>query len=155
MVTVWAVGLYLLGVVRLRRRGDRWPLGRTLSFVVVGMGSFTVATASGLGAYDTTLLSVHMQHMVLSMLVPLALALGAPVTLALRTPLPVPRRWLLAVLHSRRLACSRSLPLTLLLYVVAVGAVLLRLVRRLPALGVRPRAHARAPCWSGACSSGR
>src|SRR6185503_13160439 len=28
---------------------------------------------------------------------------------------------------------------------VAVGALLLRLVRRLPALGVRPRAHARAP----------
>ena len=60
VVTVWAAGLYLLGVVRLRRRGDRWPLGRTLSFVVVGMGSFTFATASGLGAYDTTLLSVHM-----------------------------------------------------------------------------------------------
>ena len=50
------------------------------------MGSFYVATSSGLAAYDTTLLSVHMvQHMVLSMLVPLSLALGAPVTLALRT----------------------------------------------------------------------
>ena len=42
--------------------------------------------SSGLAAYDTTLLSVHMvQHMMLSMVVPLALALGAPVTLALRT----------------------------------------------------------------------
>jgi cytochrome c oxidase assembly factor CtaG len=39
VLTVWASGLYLLGVARLRRRGDRWPLGRTLSFVVVGMGS--------------------------------------------------------------------------------------------------------------------
>ena len=50
------------------------------------MGGFAFATMSGLGAYDTALLSVHMvQHMLLSMLVPLFLALGAPVTLALRT----------------------------------------------------------------------
>ena len=60
-------------------------------FVGVGMGLFYVATSSGLAAYDTTLLSVHMvQHMVLSMLVPLSLALGAPVTLALRTLPPAP-----------------------------------------------------------------
>jgi cytochrome c oxidase assembly factor CtaG len=124
VLTVWASGLYLLGVARLRRRGDRWPLGRTLSFVVVGMGSFYVATASGLGAYDTTLLSVHMvQHMVLSMLVPLALALGAPVTLALRTLPPAPRRWLLAVLHSRVARVVSFPPLTLALYVVSPWAL--------------------------------
>src|SRR3954454_20237939 len=76
VLTVWVAGLYLLGVHRMRRRGDRWPLGRTLAFVVLGMGSFYAATASGLAAYDTTLLSAHMvQHMVLSMLVPMALAL--------------------------------------------------------------------------------
>ena len=86
----------------LHERGDRWPLGRTLSFVVAGMGALFFATSSGLGAYDTTLLSVHMvQHMVLSMVVPLFLALGAPVTLMLRTLPPRPRRWLLALLHSR------------------------------------------------------
>ncbi|MEJ7834373.1 MAG: cytochrome c oxidase assembly protein [Nocardioides sp.] len=101
VATVWVAGLYLLGVGVLRRRGDRWPLGRTVAFVGVGMGSFYVATSSGLAAYDTTLLSVHMvQHMVLSMIVPLSLALGAPVTLALRTLPPRPRRWLLGVLHS-------------------------------------------------------
>ena len=61
-----------------------------IAFVPVGMGAFYFATASGLGTYDLTLLSVHMvQHMILSMLVPMALALGAPVTLALRT---LPRR---------------------------------------------------------------
>lgn len=102
VVTVWAVGLYVVGVAALRRRGDRWPVGRTLAFVVLGMGSFFFATSSGLGRYDTTLLSVHMvQHMLLAMVVPLALALGAPVTLALRTLPATPRRWLLAVLHSR------------------------------------------------------
>ena len=31
-------------------------------FVGVGMGSFYVATSSGLAAYDTTLLSVHMRY---------------------------------------------------------------------------------------------
>ena len=105
VVTVWACGLYLLGVARLRRRGDAWPLGRTVAFVGVGMGSFCVATSSGLAAYDTTLVSVHMvQHMVLSMVVPLFLALGAPVTLALRT-LPAP-----AAPVAARACCTRGSP---------------------------------------------
>lgn len=124
VITVWATGLYLFGVAVLRRRGDRWPLGRTLAFVVVGMGSFAVATASGLGRYDTVLLSVHMvQHMVLSMVVPLALALGAPVTLALRTLPPRPRRWLLAVLHSRVAKVLSFAPLTFALYVLSPWAL--------------------------------
>jgi cytochrome c oxidase assembly factor CtaG len=124
VVTVWAVGFYLLGVRTLHRRGDRWPAGRTVMFAGVGMGAFYVATSSGLAAYDTTLLSVHMaQHMVLSMLVPLALALGAPVTLALRTLPPAPRRWLLAVLHSRVARVLTFPPLTLLLYVVSPWAL--------------------------------
>jgi cytochrome c oxidase assembly factor CtaG len=124
VVTVWAAGLYLLGVHTLHRRGDAWPVGRTLVFVGVGLGAFYVATSSGLAAYDTTLLSVHMvQHMVLSMLVPLALALGAPVTLALRTLPATPRRWLLAVLHSRVATVLSFPPLTLLLYVISPWAL--------------------------------
>jgi cytochrome c oxidase assembly factor CtaG len=124
VVTVWAAGLYLLGVRVLHRRGDRWPLGRTVAFVGVGLGAFYFATASGLGAYDLTLLSVHMvQHMVLAMVVPLALALGAPVTLALRTLPPRPRRWLLALLHSRVAKVLSFPPLTLLLYVVSPWAL--------------------------------
>ncbi len=124
VITVWVAGLYLLGVRVLHRRGDRWPVGRTLSFVLVGMGAFYFATASGLGAYDLTLLSVHMvQHMLLSMLVPLALALGAPVTLALRTLPPTPRRWLLVVLHSRAARVLSFPPLTFLLYVISPWAL--------------------------------
>jgi putative copper resistance protein D len=124
VLTVWAAGFYLLGVAKLSRRGDHWPIGRTLSFVVVGMGLFYVATSSGLAAYDTTLLSVHMvQHMVLSMLVPLALALGAPVTLALRTLPPAPRRWLLKILHSRVAKVLSFPPLTFLLYVASPWAL--------------------------------
>ena len=147
MVTVWAVGLYVLGVAVLRRRGDRWPVGRTLAFVGLGMGSFFFATSSGLGRYDTTLLSVHMvQHMMLSMVVPLALALGAPVTLALRTLPPAPRRWLLAVLHSRFAKVLAFPPLAFALYVASPWALYFCvLVRRQPGLGVRPRDDARAP----------
>src|SRR3954447_19861192 len=40
VLTVWVAGLYLWGVVALRRRGDRWPVGRTIAFVPVGMGFF-------------------------------------------------------------------------------------------------------------------
>ncbi|MCY7399982.1 MAG: cytochrome c oxidase assembly protein [Nocardioides sp.] len=122
--TIWVAGLYVLGVVVLSRRGDRWPVGRTLAFVGLGMGGFFFATSSGLGRYDTTLLSVHMvQHMLLSMVVPLALALGAPVTLALRTLPPRPRRWLLAVLHSRVAKVLAFAPLTFALYVASPWAL--------------------------------
>jgi putative membrane protein len=99
---VVAAALYLYGVHRLRARGDRWPVSRTVFFLGPGLGGIALVTVSGLHAYDTTLLSVHMvQHMVLSMVAPIFLALGAPVTLALRTLTGTWRRWLLAVLHSR------------------------------------------------------
>jgi putative copper resistance protein D len=117
-------GLYLWGVVVMRRRGDHWPLGRTLSFVIVGTGGAALATVSGLAAYDDTLLSVHMvQHMILTMLVPLAMALGAPVTLALRTLPRRPRRWLLAVMHSRVAKVLSFPPLTFTLYVITPWAL--------------------------------
>jgi cytochrome c oxidase assembly factor CtaG len=99
---VVAGAVYLYGVHRLRRRGDSWPAGRTVAFLLGGLGSLAAVTVTGLEAYDTTLVSVHMvQHMVLSMVGPIFLALGAPVTLALRTLPPASRKVLLAVLHSR------------------------------------------------------
>lgn len=95
-------GVYLWGVHRLRVRGDAWSPWRTVSFCGLGLGAFLLATQSALAAYDTALISVHMvQHMVLNMIVPIFLALGAPVTLALRTLPARPRGWVLAVLHSR------------------------------------------------------
>jgi len=97
-----SAALYGYGVYRLRQRGDHWPVGRTVAFVAGGLGSIAAVTVTGIEAYDTTLLSVHMiQHMVLSMVGPIFLALGAPVTLALRTLPGDPRRKLLALLHSR------------------------------------------------------
>lgn len=97
-----AAGLYAWGVHRLAERGVRWPIGRQLAFYAGGLGTLAVATLSGLAAYDTTLFSAHMgQHMLLSMVVPIFLALGAPVTLALRALPRGGRRLLVAVLHSR------------------------------------------------------
>lgn len=102
MFLLVAAALYLYGWFRLRQRGDAWPIGRTVAFVGGGLGSVAAVTATGIEAYDTTLISVHMvQHMVLSMIAPIFLALGAPVTLALRTLPPGPRAVLLRVLHSR------------------------------------------------------
>jgi cytochrome c oxidase assembly factor CtaG len=100
--------VYLAAVYRLRRRGDAWPAGRTLAWLL-GCAALLFTTSSGLGRYMPAMFSMHMiAHMLLSMLVPVLLVLGAPVTLALRalpaagrgTP-PGPREWLLAALHSR------------------------------------------------------
>ncbi|MCU7725705.1 cytochrome c oxidase assembly protein [Actinoplanes sp. KI2] len=97
-----AAAVYGYGVYRLRLRGDRWPVGRTVAFVAGGLGSIAAVTVTGIEAYDDTLLSVHMvQHMVLTMVGPIFLALGAPVTLALRTLHGTSRKTLLSVLHSR------------------------------------------------------
>jgi len=100
--------LYLLGLRRLRRRGDAWPMGRTLAWMC-GCAVLLFTTSSGLGRYMPAMFSMHMiAHMLLSMLVPILLVLGGPVTLALRAlptagrgEPPGPREWLLAALHSR------------------------------------------------------
>jgi putative copper resistance protein D len=99
--------VYLVGVRRLRRRGDAWPAGRTFAWLC-GCAALLAATSSGIGRYGPAMFSVHMaEHMILSMLVPILLVLGAPVTLALRalppagrTGPPGPREWLLAAVHS-------------------------------------------------------
>jgi cytochrome c oxidase assembly factor CtaG/putative copper export protein len=101
-------GLYLSGVRRLRRRGDTWPPGRTVAWLLGCLGLLFV-TSSGLGRYMPAMFSMHMaDHMLLSMLVPILLVLGAPVSLALRAlptagrdDPPGMREWLLAALHSR------------------------------------------------------
>lgn len=99
--------LYLLGVRRLRKRGDSWPVGRTAAFML-GCLTMLFATSSGVGKYASATFSVHMgSHMALSMLVPVLLALGGALTLALRAlpaagkdGIPGPREWLLQALHS-------------------------------------------------------
>lgn len=98
---------YLAGAERLRRRGDHWPVGRTIMFLA-GMAMLVFVTSSGLAVYETYLFSVHMLgHMVLSMGIPVLIVLAAPVTLAARAiharkdGSRGPREWILAIVHSR------------------------------------------------------
>jgi cytochrome c oxidase assembly factor CtaG/putative copper export protein len=105
---VVAVALYIKGVVILKKRGDAWPVGRTVAFAL-GISALDFATSGGLGVYAMYSFEYHMvAHMTIGMIAPIGLVLGAPITLALRT-LPQgrtkeergPRGILLAVLHSR------------------------------------------------------
>jgi len=110
LVVVALLGaLYLSGLRVMRRSGDEWSVARTVNWYV-GVLLLLLATQTGLSTYSHVMFSAHMaQHMVLVMLVPIFLVLGAPFTLALRT-LPRnpgqlgPREWLTAALHSRTVA---------------------------------------------------
>ncbi len=83
-VSLGAIVFYLYGVLRLRQRGDRWPVGRTFSWVA-GMLVLLYVTNGAPNAYQEYLFSMHMVgHMMLSMLVPVLLVPGAPVTLITR-----------------------------------------------------------------------
>ncbi|MDR6199800.1 cytochrome c oxidase assembly factor CtaG/putative copper export protein [Microbacterium sp. SORGH_AS428] len=83
-VVAFGIFLYLAGVWRLHRRGDRWPLYRTIMWVA-GMLLLLWVTSGAVNAYQEYLFSVHMVgHMLLTMAIPLLLVPGSPVTLALR-----------------------------------------------------------------------
>ena len=98
---VLAGGLYLYAVYRLRASGVAWSTWRCVLWLS-GLLVIFVATSSSVGAYDTTLFTMHaVQHMLLQMLAPVPLALAAPITLALRTLPRRSRRSLLGVLRSR------------------------------------------------------
>lgn len=89
-ILIFVTALYIRGVVALSRRGDRWPIGRTIAFAI-GISLLDYSTSGGLGLYAKFSFEYHMlAHMVLSMIAPIAIVLSAPVTLALRT-LPIGR----------------------------------------------------------------
>ena len=103
-----AVALYIKGVRVLSKRGDSWPVGRTVAFAL-GIAAIDFATSGGLGVYAKFSFEYHMiAHMVLGMIAPIGIVLGAPITLALRT-LPIGRNpeergvrgTLISLLHSK------------------------------------------------------
>jgi cytochrome c oxidase assembly factor CtaG len=142
LVTVWRfdplIGLasilaslvYLAGVLRLRRRGDRWPLAKTLSWLA-GCAGLLIVSSSGLKAYGSAMFSAHMvEHMSLNMFLPVLLVLGTPVTLALRALPPAgqgsppgPREWLVALIHSRVTRFFAHPVVAFLLFVVSLYLV--------------------------------
>jgi len=83
-VVAFGIFLYLYGVVKLARRGDKWSVLRTISWIL-GLLLLFYVTNGAPNAYQEYLFSVHMVgHMMLSMFVPVLLVPGAPVTLLSR-----------------------------------------------------------------------
>lgn len=124
------LALYGWGVVRLARRGDSWSWGRTVSFVI-GVLTVLLMMCTRLNDYGMVMFSVHMvQHMVISMLSPILILLGAPITLALRA-LPVaakrgskgPRELLLMFLHSRYMRIITHPAFTIPLFIASLYAL--------------------------------
>ena len=115
LVVAAVLAVYLSWVVRLRARGDAWPVGRTVSWVA-GCMVLAYVTSVGPAAYTEVLFSAHVGvHMALTAVVAPLLVVGAPVTLALRALSERcdgsrgPREWLLVLVHSR-IATSLSRP---------------------------------------------
>jgi cytochrome c oxidase assembly factor CtaG/putative copper export protein len=114
---------YLVGVRHMRRCGQRWPVARTAAWLA-GCLTLLLATSSGLGRYAAAMFSLHMaSHMLISMLIPALLVLGAPLTLlgtvtpeANSGPLPSLGDWL-EILRASRLTRALMHPMvTLVLF---------------------------------------
>lgn len=106
VVIGFGVFLYIAGILRLRARGDRWPVQRTI-FWLAGLLLLLWVTSGPINLYQEYLFSIHMLgHMVLSMAIPLLLVSGAPITLALRAirkredGTRGAREWILWAVHS-------------------------------------------------------
>ena len=109
-VAVVAILLYVGGVVRLMRRGDRWPVGRTIVWVL-GWVIFIWSVCGAPGVYGRVSFSWHMtSHMTIAMIVPILLVLAAPITLIARVESPRkdgtygPREIVLGLVHSKYVA---------------------------------------------------
>lgn len=107
LACAFAIVFYLAGVARLRRRGDSWPLHRSVLWIS-GLVVLFYLTNGGINVYERYLFSSHMvAHMALAMVVPLLLVPAAPVTLALRSIAKRTdgsrggREWILLGVHSR------------------------------------------------------
>lgn len=103
----FGIFFYLAGVRRLRKRGDRWPVYRTVLWVS-GLLLLAFITSGGIAVYEQYLFSAHMLgHMGLTMAVPVLLVPGAPVTLIARAVHPRKdgsrggREWVLLAVHSK------------------------------------------------------
>lgn len=109
--------VYVVGVVRLRRRGDAWPWLRTVLWLL-GCLAFAWVMSGGAAAWGRFRFDAHMvQHMAMMMIVPPLWVLGAPVTLLSRAVAPRSdgsrgvREWVLAALHSGYARVVSSPPL--------------------------------------------
>jgi cytochrome c oxidase assembly factor CtaG/putative copper export protein len=107
LVVFFLAFFYIAAVRRLRARGDRWPMHRTVLWLA-GLALLFYVTNGGINEYEKYLFSAHMLgHMLLGMMIPVLLVPAAPITLALRTiqrrtdGSRGPREWILLAVHSR------------------------------------------------------
>lgn len=125
VLAIVAVSAYLWAVRVLRRRGDKWPIGRTISWIC-GWCVVVFATSSGFGKYSAPDFGTHMiVHMSLNMLAPILLVMGGIITLLLRASQSDPtrpaglRQWITWVLHWKVL---RFIYNPLIVFVLFVGS---------------------------------
>lgn len=98
---------YLYWVIQLRRRtGTRWPISRTIWWML-GCVTLVITVCSGIGLNMPATFSMHMvNHMILSMVIPVFWVLGTPINLLLAAvPAAKPgqpglREWIQAGLDS-------------------------------------------------------
>jgi putative copper resistance protein D len=121
-----AAALYVAGYLRLRTRGDAWPVMRLVSWLA-GISVIIWCTNSGIALYSQVSVGLHMvNHMTLTMLGPIFLVLGAPATLALRALKPSrtgergPREWLVLFLNSKVNALATNPFFVFFIYVVGL-----------------------------------
>jgi cytochrome c oxidase assembly factor CtaG len=121
---VLTAGVYLRGWLVLRRRDARRWHGGQLAALLGGLAAIDLALASPIEPFADLLLSVHMvQHLLLMMVAPPLLWLGAPLFPLLRgLPRPVRVYWVAPLLSApplRRLFGRLTHPLTALVLFVA------------------------------------
>ncbi|WP_073705795.1 MULTISPECIES: cytochrome c oxidase assembly protein [Glutamicibacter] len=106
-VCLFGLAVYLWAFIKLARRGDKPSVLRLASWIV-GLFALFYVTSGAVAVYGKIQFSTHMvDHMSLTMIVPIFLVLGTPVTLLLQV-LPSradgtrgPREWILYLVHSR------------------------------------------------------
>ena len=123
LATAMASTAYAVGVLRLAERGRRWSRARSGAFAG-GVAVMLVALCSGIAHYDDSVFTLHVvQHLLLSMVAPPLLALGAPITLALQASARPAQRRILRVLHSRPVAVMTYPVVTWLLFSASLIAL--------------------------------
>ena len=119
---VLAAGLYVWGVLRVRRRHPArpWLAWRTAVFLG-GLAVVVIATEAGIGSYDDVLFWDHMvQHLLLLMVAPPMLVVGQPATLLMHASRNPVHTWTKKLLRSRVITLITWPPLGTAMYAATI-----------------------------------
>jgi putative copper resistance protein D len=113
---------YLTGValVPVRSPGERWPIGRTISFFA-GLLMIVIATCGSVAVYDQVLFTAHMAgHLLLVMAAPALLVAGRPLRLSMAASGPSTRARLERLAQGRVIALLTAPPVALATYTAVI-----------------------------------